>query len=729
MPTLFLGNHKGCPYIISYVIFSEIMTLPEPIARLEEIAYNLWWSWNPEARALFDALDHTLWKETQHNPIQILRDVSPERLQALSADPAFLDQYKNVLVAFDAAQGERTTWFGDRFPDLKGKTIAYFSAEFGIHNSLPIYSGGLGLLAGDHCKEAGEIGVPLVGVGFLYQQGYFHQHLHADGRQEAVYKPLDINSVALKKVTFPSGETLVEVPLDHSKIYVSVYQVSVGSVRLYLLDTDVPENTPWDRELSARLYAGDKEFRIRQEIVLGIGGVRALRALGIAPDVWHLNEGHTSFMILERMREEIASGVSYEEAAKKIRHCTIFTTHTPVPAGHDTYPPSLIDKYFSSYWPLLSLSQEGFWAMGQHHETWGDSFNMTALALRFSEGHNAVSVLNGKISRKMWQCLWPERQEDDIPIGAITNGVHVPTWVALELRQLYEKYLSPDWVGQHDDPVLWGKVFDIPDRLFWETHLFLKRKLMRYVQERARGLFTERGAEASQVLASGALLDADTLTIGFARRFTAYKRPVLLFHDLPRLKKILTNKWRPVQIVFAGKAHPSDEMGKRYIQQIYQLAFDAGLAGRIAFVENYDMRLAHDLIQGVDVWLNTPRLPFEACGTSGMKAAVNGVPHLSTLDGWWIEGYNGKNGWGFGNAAEGLSPEQQDEEASNRMYDLLEQEIVPLYYEKNKEGIPHQWIQIAKEAIRSAGHAFSARRMVKEYTEKLYVPATRRTNE
>ena len=704
-----------------------MISLPATISRLEEIAYNLWWSWNPEARALFGALGFTLWRETQHNPIRMLRDISKERLNELAQDPSFLHQYKKVVEAFDAAQGERTTWFSERFPDLKGKTIAYFSAEFGIHNSLPIYSGGLGLLAGDHCKEAGAVGIPLVGVGFLYQQGYFHQHIHADGRQEAVYKPLDINSVALKKMTFPSGENLVEVPLNHSKIYVSVYQVAVGPITLYLLDTDVPENSPWDRELSARLYAGDQEFRIRQEIVLGIGGVRALRALGIVPDVWHLNEGHTAFMILERMREEVAVGTPYEEAAKKIRRGTVFTTHTPVPAGHDAYPPSLIERYFSNYWPLLSLSQEGFWAMGQHHETWGDSFNMTALALRFSEGHNAVSVLNGNISRKMWQCLWPKGQEEDVPIGSITNGIHVPTWVALELRHLYEKYLAPDWVNQHDDPALWEKVFNIPDSLFWKTHLFLKRKLLRFLQERARVLFTEKGTEASQILASGALLDGDTLTIGFARRYTAYKRPVLLFHNLPRLKKILTNKWLPLQIVFAGKAHPSDEMGKRYIQQVYNLASNPELAGRIAFVENYDMRLAHDLVQGVDLWLNTPRPPFEACGTSGMKAAVNGVPHLSTLDGWWIEGYNGKNGWAFGNATTDLSPEQQDEEDSNRLYDLLEQEIVPLYYEKDKEGMPHQWIQIAKEAIRSAGAAFSARRMVKEYTEKLYVPAARQS--
>ncbi len=706
--------------------------LPEAISRLEEIAYNFWWSWHPEARTLFGALDRTLWKQTQHNPVQILREVTLERLKEAAHDRSFLNHYKRVMNAYDAEHVDRTTWLNQNVPDLQHKTIAYFSAEFGIHNSLPIYSGGLGLLAGDHCKEAGELGLPLVGIGFLYQQGYLHQHIHADGWQEATHRPLALDFVALKPADSPLGRILIEVPLNHhDKVYVAVWKVQVGSVPLYLMDTDVPENSPWDRELSARLYPGDQEFRVRQQVVLGIGGVRTLRALGIQPAIWHLNEGHTAFTVLERIREAVASGCSYEEAADRVRQSTVFTTHTPVPAGHDTYPSSLIEKYFSHYWPALGLDHAGFWALGHHSAPWGgEVFNMTALALRLSCGRNAVSTLNGTISRKMWHLLWPECTEETVPISSVTNGIHVPTWVALEIRQLYQKYLAPDWIDRHDDPALWEKVFEIPDGLLWKKHLFLKRKLLRFLQNRARTLWTERQVDPSQVLAGGTLLDADTLTIGFARRFTAYKRPTLLFHDFPRLKRILTDRGCPVQIVFAGKAHPQDEVGKRYIQRVYNAARDPELGGRIAFIENYDMRIAHDLVQGVDLWLNTPRPPFEACGTSGMKAALNGVPSLSALDGWWVEGYNGKNGWAFGSvasSADSVSSEKQDMEDANTLYELLEKKIIPLYYQRDLEGVPHEWIQVAKEAIRSTAAIFSARRMIKEYTEKLYVPATRQT--
>ncbi len=706
--------------------------LPNAISRLEEIAYNFWWSWHPDARNLFSALDRTLWRGTQHSPIQILRDITPERLHEAAQDRSFLNHYHRVMKAYDAENGARATWFNQNFPDLQNKTIAYFSAEFGIHNSLPIYSGGLGLLAGDHCKEAGELGLPLVGVGFLYQQGYLHQHIHADGWQESTYRPLALDSVALKPAYSPLGRILIEVSLNQQdKVYVAVWKVQVGSISLYLMDTDVPENAPWDRELSARLYPGDQEFRVRQQIVLGIGGVRTLRALNILPDIWHLNEGHTAFMILERIREEVASGLSYEEAANRVRQGTIFTTHTPVLAGHDAYPSSLIEKYFSQYWPTLGLDHKGFWDLGHYQSPWGEAFNMTALALRLSAGHNAVSNLNGKISRKMWHGLWPNIEEENVPISSITNGIHIPTWVAIEIWQLFQKYLAPDWVERQDDPALWEKVFDIPDSLFWKKHLFVKRKLLRFIQDRARAFWTERRVDPSQVLASGALLDVDTLTIGFARRFTAYKRPNLLFSDLDRLKKILTDRWRPVQILFAGKAHPSDEVGKRYIQQVYNLARDPECSGRIAFLENYDMRTAHYLVQGVDLWLNNPRPPFEACGTSGMKAAINGVPNLSILDGWWIEGYNGKNGWAFGNIAssvDSVSPEHQDREDANALYDLLESQIIPLYYQKDPEGVPHGWIQVSKEAIRSISATFSARRMMKEYTEKLYAPAANKPN-
>jgi starch phosphorylase len=711
----------------------RVLRRPRSISRLGQIAYNFWWSWQPDARKLFGRLEPTLWKRTQHSPVEILRSISQERMEEVARDPSFLKHYNQVLKAYDAAHGKRETWFNQRFPDIAHKTIAYFSAEFGIHNSLPIYSGGLGLLSGDHCKEAGGIGIPLVGVGFLYQEGYFHQRIHADGWQEAVYRPLATDSVALRPASDTGARVLIEIPVGAGNtVYAVIWKVQVGSVLLYLLDTDVPENQPWDRALSARLYPGDKDFRIRQQIVLGIGAVRALRALHIAPSVWHLNEGHTAFTILERIREWVASGLSFDEAAHRVRESTIFTTHTPVAAGHDTYPSSLIEKYFSHYWPSLGVDLARFWGMGQFHESWGESFNMTALSLRFSDGHNAVAALNGKISRRMWHVLWPNNTEEEVPIISITNGIHVPTWVAHELRPLYEKHLATDWIDCHDDEALWKKILNIQDNLFWKKHLFLKRKMLRFIQDRARVLWAEKRVDPSQVLSGGALLDPDTFTIGYARRFTAYKRPTLLLHDLARLKRILTDRWHPVQIIFAGKAHPDDDVGKRAIQQIYNMARDPEYCGRIAFIENYDMRLAHDLVQGVDLWLNTPRPPFEACGTSGMKAALNGVPTLGARDGWWVEGFNGRNGWAFGKEVSSTdavtSADADDIEDANEIYALLENEIVPLYYKRGAEGVPHEWVHVAKEAIASVGAAFSARRMMKEYTEKLYVPAARKSD-
>ncbi|MFQ5950161.1 MAG: alpha-glucan family phosphorylase, partial [Nitrospiria bacterium] len=454
--------------------FDEI---PDRIKRLEELAYDFWWSWHPEARSLFETLDRPLWKITHHNPVRILRDISTERLKAASEDPAFLRRYDGVIKSYDQNHGMDDAWFRTRFPELVDQPIAYFSAEFGLHNSLPIYSGGLGLLAGDHCKEAGEIGLPLVGVGFLYPQGYFHQRIQADGWQEATYRPLDVKQVGIQPVLFPgTGKGLVEVPVGPRTVYIAVWQVQVGRVRLYLMDTDVQENAPWDRELSARLYGGDQELRIRQEIVLGIGGVRLLRALGIQPTIWHANEGHTAFLMLERIREGVASGKTFEEAAEAVRRTSIFTTHTPVPAGHDAFPSSLVEKYFSSYWPTLGLDQARFWELGRHQEPWGEAFNMSVLAFHLSEGHNAVSRIHGEVTREMWQSLWPTMEKEEFPIIAITNGVHVPTWVAPEISLLYQKHVSPDWIDQHDDQMIWQRVLDIPDHLLWETRQHLKRK-------------------------------------------------------------------------------------------------------------------------------------------------------------------------------------------------------------------------------------------------------------
>ena len=700
--------------------------LPARIGRLTELAYNLWWSWHPEARALFAAIDPTVWAMTAHNPVKLLREVMPTRLLMLSQDPAFLRRYDAVMIAFDADLAARDTWFARSAPDLAQTAIAYLSAEFGIHNSLPIYSGGLGILAGDHCKEASDLGVPLVGVGFMYPQGYFHQRLSVDGRQEAVYEYLDRADAPLMPALTPEGKRcLVAVPIDERQIYATVWHVRVGRASLYLMDTDVEENAPWDRELSARLYGGDQEMRILQEIILGIGAVRVLRALGITPQVWHLNEGHAAFVTIERLRELVAAGMPFPEAVAEVQRTTVFTTHTPVAAGHDAFPFHLIEKHLHSYWGQLGLDRHRFLALGYHREPWGEMFHMTVLALRLAGRCNAVSKTHGEVSRRMWQPLWPDTPAEQVPISVVTNGVHTQTWVAAELTHLYNKYLGPDWVKHHDNPALWQRVYDIPDEELWQVRVQLKHKLISFVRERARSLWREERRDPVQVLASGALLDPEALTIGFARRFATYKRATLLLQDLARLQAILQDQWRPVQVIFAGKAHPADEPGKHLIQQVYALAKKYDLGGQIAFVEDYDMHVAKFLVQGVDVWLNNPVPPLEASGTSGQKAALNGVPHLSVADGWWCEGYNGGNGWTISTSEPAAEVGSRDVSEASTLYRLLEDEIVPLYYQRDSDGVPRGWMRVVKEAICSITPLFSARRMVKEYVERFYVPAAR----
>jgi starch phosphorylase len=503
-----------------------------------------------------------------------------------------------------------------------------------------------------------------------------------------------------------------------------VWQVKVGRISIYLLDTNVEENVPQDRQLSARLYIADSELRIQQEIVLGIGGVRILRALGINPAIWHANEGHTAFMMLERVREEVEKGAIFEEALRRVQATTVFTTHTPVPAGHDVFPIQLVDKYFHKYCSSLGIDRRTLLELGQQDGLSQNTFNMTALALTLSGQCNAVSELHGAVTRKMWHVLWPDVEENEVPISHVTNGIHVPTWVAPELGQVYEKYLSKDWLEKHDDPKIWERVTDIPDEELWVVRQLLKRNLMVTMRERARKCWDRVEVAPQQVLAMGALLDPWVLTIGFVRRFAEYKRPALIFHDIERLKKIINDEGRPVQIVFAGKSHPADFQSKYLLQQVYNLATDRQFQGRIAFVEDYDMHMAHYLVQGVDVWLSTPRRLNEACGTSGMKASLNGVPNLSVRDGWWYEGYNGANGWAIGNGPGAYSPEQEDRADAEALYRLLEKKIVPLYYNRDRDGVPHGWIRIVKEAIRSVTPNFSTRRMLKEYTNQIYLPAT-----
>lgn len=703
----------------------EILT--GSLVRLQELAHNLWWSWKPEARRLFETLDPTLWRLSHHNPVKLLQDMKPERLTALAEDPAFIRQYSAVLKTYDEYMAAKGTWYATQYPTISHASIAYFSAEFGLHNSIPIYSGGLGILTGDHCKEASDLGIPLVGIGFMYPQGYFHQRITPEGWQAAVYEPVNRLELPIHQVIMPSGAPCqVQIEMSRRTVLALVWHVRVGRVVLYLIDTDVPDNAPGDRELSARLYGGDQEVRLCQEILLGIGGVRVLRALGLSPTVWHANEGHSAFLTLERIRELVQAGHTHADASELVRHSTVFTTHTPVPAGHDVFPPHLIERYCHGYWDQLGLTREGFLRLGEHPDSPGAGFNMTALAMRMSAHLNGVSREHGRISRTMWRSLWPGLSQDFVPIRSITNGIHVPTWIAPEMHHLYSKYLGPDWADRSDDLAVWHRVTEIPDGELWAVRQTLKRKLISFIRERARAGWMQGHLEASQVLAAGTLLDPEALTIGFARRFATYKRATLLFSDLERLKHLLQNRWCPVQIVFAGKAHPADEPGRYFIHQVYNFCKDHGLGGHVAFLKNYDMHLAKFLVQGVDVWLNTPRPPMEASGTSGQKAALNGVPHLSVLDGWWHEGYDGANGWAIPLPTDLHDPHALDAHDAEHLYRILEQEVVPLYYKRDRDGIPRGWIQIVKDAIRTTAPRFCARRMVKEYVQLSYAPATAR---
>lgn len=699
-------------------------SLSGDLERLHELAHNLWWSWKPDARRLFETIDPTLWRITQHNPVKLLQDLKPERLTALRDDPVFLRQYSAVLKTYDEYMAAHRTWFTERYSVSGNFQVAYFSAEFGLHSSIPIYSGGLGILAGDHCKEASDLGIPIAGLGFMYPQGYFQQRITPEGWQQAEHKPFNRLESPIKPATTAAGTPCqIKVEMGQRVVSALVWQVQVGRVSLYLIDTDIPENTPADRELSARLYGGDQEVRLCQEILLGIGGVRVFRALGLSPTVWHVNEGHSAFLTLELLREYVRDGHSAAEAMQRVRQQVIFTTHTPVPAGHDVFPHHLMERYFHGYWEQLGVGRDGFFQLGEHPEHPGAGFNMTALALRLSGHRNAVSREHGRVSRKMWRCLWPDLPEDQVPIRSVTNGIHVPTWVASEMNHLYSKYLGPDWADRSDDPAIWHRVIEIPDHELWAVRQTLKRKLMSFIRERARAGWMQGTLTPEQVLASGTLLDPEALTIGFARRFATYKRATLLFHSVPRLKHILQDRWRPVQIIFAGKAHPADEPGRHFIHQVYSFCKDHGLGGHIAFIEDYDMHMAKFLVQGVDVWLNTPRPPLEASGTSGQKAALNGVPHLSVLDGWWNEGYDGANGWAITGSAEMPDMQAQDAHDAEELYRILEQDVVPLYYMRDRDGIPRGWMQIVKDAIRTVVPRFCTRRMVKEYMEQMYIPA------
>jgi starch phosphorylase len=699
----------------------EFPNLPERIGGLGHLAENLWWSWNPAARMLFKSLDRPAWKESVHNPDKMLKELPREILERAGTDEAYLRDYDVVMSQFAKYLEQKGCPLLGDIAASDVSAVAYFSAEYGLHHSLPFYAGGLGFLAGDHLKECSDLNVPLVAVGFMYPQGYLHQHIREDGWQDNITETLDREAASISRVLNDDGTQLViRVPFIEPPIHVAVWKVTVGRVPLYLMDTDIDMNEPWNRAISARLYTGDLEQRLRQEIVLGIGGAEILEVMGIEPFVLHLNEGHAAFALLEQIRDRVNKGIHCEEAMDWVRKTSIFTTHTPVPAGHDVFPFQLIENYFSSYWPALGLDRDRFLNLGIHPENPQAGFNMTALALRFSKFRNGVSKKHGEISRQMYRSFWPDAPDQQNTIDYVTNGVHVPTWIDPRIKRLFDRYLGPGWLEDHDDPTIWELIEKIPDDELWKTHYWLQIKLIDAIREKSRQRWTEDHVNPSLVLAGGTLLDPLVLTIGFARRFATYKRADLILHDPERLKKLFNDRWRPIQIIFAGKAHPADDPGKRILQRIFNASRDPVMAGRIAFVEDYDEQLGQYMVHGVDVWLNNPLPPMEASGTSGMKAALNGVPHLSIMDGWWMEAYNGKNGW----AVEHEEIEgNRDQTDAVKIYRILEEEIIPRYYNEWEDGIPKEWVRVMKETIKSNAARFSARRMVKEYIDKFYAKA------
>src|SRR5688572_6499630 len=711
--------------------FSKAAPLPARLHRLHELSLDLSWSWEDTARQLFRQLDYNLWRATAHNPVQMLQRVTPERLASAAADDDFLKAYDQAIFGLDNARTVAHPWWRYKASMLGNGSIAYFSAEFALHQSLPIYAGGLGVLAGDHCKEAADLGLPFVGIGFMYPQGYFRQRMTNDGWQEERYERISWTDSPIEAAITPDGRPCITaVPLGDRTVLAAVWRVRLGRVRLFLLDTDLAENAPWDRELSARLYGGGTETRIQQEIILGIGGVRALRALGISPTVWHLNEGHAAFVALQRIREIIEKGRSFDDALEEVKRSTVFTTHTPVPAGHDAFPFHLVEKHLAGTWGEIGQHRQSFLSLGEYDNGSGSQFNMTALALRTAGYVNGVSALHGEVTRSMWRPMWPDTPADQIPVRSITNGVHVPTWMGGPVFALLDHHFGPGWLDHVDEPELWERLNDIPDAELWQMRQSLRMDLFSFIRERMRSRFSQEHVGQSRIVSAGAMLDPEALTLGYARRFAAYKRPEMIFHDSDRLARILQNIDRPVQIVFAGKAHPADEPAKHNLQRVFKHALDPRFGGRLAFIEDYDMHVAHYLVQGCDVWLNNPRKPLEASGTSGMKASLNGVPHLSIGDGWWAEGFNGRNGWlieGQGNPDDHAAMDAADAHA---LYELLENEVVPAFYDRDRggRGLPRRWIAIVREAMRSNVPRFSTRRMVKQYVTEMYGPASRAVN-
>ena len=702
--------------------------LPSRLKALDRLSLNLRWSWDHATIELFRNLDRDLWEETGHNPRLMLGRIDQKRLIELASDEAFLaqmDRVANDLDDYLAGAG----WFLRKHSEALGLTIAYFSAEFGLTECVPNYAGGLGILAGDHLKSASDLGLPLVGVGLLYQGGYFHQYLNADGWQQETYPINDFHVLPVESVANSQGKALmVELSFPGRKVLVRVWKIEVGRVPLFLLDTNVKENTAEDRRITGALYGGDRELRIQQEIVLGIGGMKALRALGVRPTVCHMNEGHSAFLGLDRTRvlmEEL--GLPYHEARQVAAAGNIFTTHTPVPAGFDRFDPALVEKYFREYSQKLGLTFEQLLGYGrQNGSDPGEPFNMAFLAARHSSYANAVSRLHGDVARKMAQPMWAGYPLHEVPIGYVTNGVHIRSWISMEMSALLNRYLGPRWAEEPAGNGTWSRVDRIPDEELWRVHKIRRERLVHYARTRLVSQLRQRGGSDAEIEISRAVLDPDVLTIGFARRFATYKRATLLLRDSARFKRILTDAKRPVQILFAGKAHPHDNEGKELIRQVIRFGRDPEVRRHIVFLEDYDISVARYLVQGVDVWLNTPRRPNEASGTSGMKLLANGGLNLSVLDGWWAECCDRDVGWAIGNGEEYADPDYQDQVESEALYNLMENDVAPLFYDRDSAGIPRNWVARMKASMKKLSPVFSTARMVTEYTERFYIPAHQR---
>ncbi len=700
-----------------------VPNLPEPLQRLRDLARNLWWCWDPDGVDLWRRLDPDLWESTYHNPVRMLGAMDQSRLEALAEDAGFLVQLESVCKRFEEYLNHRRK-FADELPGEAA--IAYFSAEFGINESVPNYSGGLGVLAGDHIKSASDLGLPLVGVGLLYREGYFQQYLNADGWQQEVYPANDFYNMPVALMRDAQGAALrIDVPYPQRRVRAQIWRIQVGRVPLYLLDTNLDENAPEDREITGQLYGGDLDMRIRQEILLGIGGVRAIEALGLAPSVCHMNEGHSAFLALERIRLIMErSGCSFDVAREVVSASTCFTTHTPVPAGNDSFAANLMDRYFADYYPKLGLTRDQFLALGrQDPSNTSEDFCMTVLALKLATYRNGVSKLHGEVSREMWRRVWPSVSLDEVPITSITNGIHTASWISKDLWELFDRYLGPAWIESLSEAGAMDRIADIPDAELWRTHERRRERLVAFARQRLRQQLERRGAPPSEIEAADEVLDPEALTIGFARRFATYKRGTLLFRDIDRLMSILNAEGRKVQIIFAGKAHPRDTEGKELIRQIAHYARLPGVRGSVVFLENYDTNVARYMVQGTDLWLNTPRRPMEASGTSGMKAAANGSLNMSIPDGWWPEAYDHRNGWRIGLGESYPSLEEQDEVESNAIYDLFEKEVVPAFYDRGRDRLPREWIERMKDCMRTILPVFSTWRMVSEYAERFYIRA------